>query len=145
MEAIYSSEALILSYQTKMYYNLDYNTNTYTLKMEAIYSSETLIPSYHINRYRNSGNHTIWMFKNWLISKSLSVALQPLWTLATFSVSYSYTQSVGILGRGISLSQGRYLHTEQHKHRINAHRHPCLDWDSNTRSQCSSWRRRFMS
>jgi hypothetical protein len=23
-----------------------------------------------------------------------------------------YTQSVGLLGRGISLSQGRYLHTE---------------------------------
>jgi hypothetical protein len=28
-----------------------------------------------------------------------------------------YTQSVGLLGRGISPSQGRYLHTEQHKHR----------------------------
>jgi hypothetical protein len=27
---------------------------------------------------------------------------------------------------GISTSQGRYLHTEQHKDRINAHRHPCL-------------------
>jgi hypothetical protein len=38
------------------------------------------------------------------------------WTLAAFSVSLSYTQSVGLLGRGISLSQGRYLHTEQHKH-----------------------------
>jgi hypothetical protein len=31
------------------------------------------------------------------------------------------TQSVGLLGRGISTSQGRYLHTEQHKHWINAH------------------------
>jgi hypothetical protein len=26
-----------------------------------------------------------------------------------------YTQSVGLLGRGISPSQGRYLHTGQHK------------------------------
>jgi hypothetical protein len=26
----------------------------------------------------------------------------------------------------ISPMQGRYLHTEQHKHRINAHRHSCL-------------------
>jgi hypothetical protein len=26
-----------------------------------------------------------------------------------------YTQSVGLFGRGISPSQGRYLHTEQHK------------------------------
>jgi hypothetical protein len=56
-------------------------------------------------------------------------------------VSESYTQSAGLLGRGISPSQGRYLHTQQHKHRINAHKHPCLEWDSNPRSQCSSWRR----
>jgi hypothetical protein len=36
------------------------------------------------------------------------------------------------------------LHAEQHKHRINAHRHPCLEWDSNPRSQCSSGRSRCM-
>jgi hypothetical protein len=54
------------------------------------------------------------------------------------------TQSVGLLGRGISPSQGSYLHTGQHKHRINANRHPCLEWDSNPRSQCLSGRRRFM-
>jgi hypothetical protein len=36
-----------------------------------------------------------------------------------FSFLILYT--VGwLLGRGISLPQGRYLHTEQHKHRINA-------------------------
>jgi hypothetical protein len=32
-----------------------------------------------------------------------------------------YTHSVGPLRRVISPSQGRYLHTEQHKYRINAH------------------------
>jgi hypothetical protein len=48
-----------------------------------------------------------------------SIAL--CWALATFSVFRSYTQSVGLLGRGVSPLQGRYLHTEQHKHRINAH------------------------
>jgi hypothetical protein len=52
-----------------------------------------------------------------------------------------YTQSEGLLGRGISPSQGRYLHTGQHKHRINAHRHPCLEWDSNPRPQCSCFNR----
>jgi hypothetical protein len=31
------------------------------------------------------------------------------------SYGTAYTQSVGLLGRGIRLSQGRYLHTEQHK------------------------------
>jgi hypothetical protein len=28
------------------------------------------------------------------------------------------TQTVGFLARGISQSQGRYLHTQQHEHRI---------------------------
>jgi hypothetical protein len=32
--------------------------------------------------------------------------------LDRFSASYSYTQSVGLLGQGISLSQGLYLYTE---------------------------------
>jgi hypothetical protein len=33
----------------------------------------------------------------------------------------SFTQTVGLLGRVISSSQGRYLHRGQHKHRINSH------------------------
>jgi hypothetical protein len=67
------------------------------------------------------------------------MGLQPFcWTLAPFSIPSSYTQSVGRLERGIRQSQGRYLHIEQHKHRINAHRHPLLEWDSNTRHQYSS-------
>jgi hypothetical protein len=32
-----------------------------------------------------------------------------------------FTQSVGLLGRVLSPSQGRYLHTGQHKHGIKAH------------------------
>jgi hypothetical protein len=75
----------------------------------------------------------------------LSVALTVLLldTGRYFSILI-YTQSVGLLGQGISPSQGCYLHTEQHKHRITAHRHPCLEWDSNPRSQRSSDRRQFM-
>jgi hypothetical protein len=38
-----------------------------------------------------------------------------------FRILILYTV-VGLLGRGISPSQGLYIHTEQHKHRINAHR-----------------------
>jgi hypothetical protein len=56
-----------------------------------------------------------------------------------------YTESIGLLGRGISPSQGRYLHTEQHKHKIIAHRRPFHECDSNPRSQFSSGRRQFMS
>jgi hypothetical protein len=38
-----------------------------------------------------------------------------------FSFVNFFTQSVGLLGREMSPSQGRYLHTGQHKHRKNAH------------------------
>jgi hypothetical protein len=62
-----------------------------------------------------------------------STALGVLGCLFSFLI---YTQSVGLLGRGISPSQGGYLHTEQHKHRINAHKHPFLEWDPNRRPHC---------
>jgi hypothetical protein len=65
-------------------------------------------------------------------------------TLAAFSVSWSIMQLVGLLGWGISPLQGHYLHTGQHEYRINAHRYPCLKWDSNPRSQCLSGRRQFV-
>jgi hypothetical protein len=38
-----------------------------------------------------------------------------------FSFVIFFTQTVGLIGRVISQSQGRYLHAGQHKHRINAH------------------------
>jgi hypothetical protein len=58
-----------------------------------------------------------------------------------------FSQMVGLLGRVISPSQGRYLHTGQHKHRINAypHKHPCFKWDSSPRSQRPSEWRQFMT
>jgi hypothetical protein len=74
----------------------------------------------------------------------LSIYLQLFVDLRRFFSFLICTQSAGLCGLEISPSQGRYLHTEQHKHRINAHRHPCLEWDSNPRSQRSSERRRFM-
>jgi hypothetical protein len=53
-----------------------------------------------------------------------SIALVGLGGFFSFLI---YTQLVGPLGREISSSQGRCLHTEQHKHGINAHRQPCLE------------------
>jgi hypothetical protein len=38
-------------------------------------------------------------------------------------VLWMYTQSVGLLGRVIGLSQSLYLNTVQHEHRTNAHTH----------------------
>jgi hypothetical protein len=55
-----------------------------------------------------------------------------------------YTQSRGLLRWGICLSQGRYLYIEQHKHRINAHRHARREWDSNPWCQSLNRRRWFM-
>jgi hypothetical protein len=43
-----------------------------------------------------------------------------------------YTPSVELLGRGISPSQGRYLHTQSKR----THKHACLEWDLKPRSQC---------
>jgi hypothetical protein len=82
-----------------------------------------------------------WEFK---VSNKSVYGATALVVLGRFFSFLIYTHSVGLLGRGISLSQGRYLHTEQHKHRINAHRHPCLEWDSNSRSQFLSGRRWYM-
>jgi hypothetical protein len=65
-----------------------------------------------------------------------------------FSFVIFFTQTVGLLGRVISPSQGRYLYTGQHRHRIDAHT-PHTDihtfeWDSNPRSQRSSAQRQFI-
>jgi hypothetical protein len=57
-----------------------------------------------------------WNLRHWLsLSLSLSMALEPFrpWPLFQF-LNPSHTQSVGLLGRGISPSQGRYLHTDIH-------------------------------
>jgi hypothetical protein len=51
----------------------------------------------------------------------LCVALQLFLDFGWFLSFLIYTQSVWLLGRGSVLSQGLYLHIEQHKHRINAH------------------------
>jgi hypothetical protein len=45
----------------------------------------------------------------------------PLLGLGLFCFIIYFTKLVGPLGRLISPSQGRYLHTRQHKYRVNAH------------------------
>jgi hypothetical protein len=50
-----------------------------------------------------------------------------LWDFGCFFSFIIYTQWVGLIGQGISPSQGCYLHREQHKLRINAHKLPCLE------------------
>jgi hypothetical protein len=74
-----------------------------------------------------------------IVILSLSLCLwlySPLELGSFFNFLILYT-IVELLGRGISPLQSRYLHTKQHKHRINAYKHPCLVWDWNPRFQCS--------
>jgi hypothetical protein len=82
--------------------------------------------SVHLYAGNNSRGHgrvyrqIYWtMFWKMLLCCYDSTAL--FWALAAFSVSWSYIQAVGLPVRGITPSQSLYLHTEQHKHRINAH------------------------
>jgi hypothetical protein len=93
----------------------------------------------HRWKYSNIDRGEAW-HKNtdWIISIYACTALVGLGLFFSFLM---YTQSVGLLGQVISRSQGRYLHTEQYKHRMNVHIHgvePCLKWNSPPRPQCSS-------
>jgi hypothetical protein len=84
----------------------------------------------------------LWYWHYWLVCiliycthLSIYGSTALCWALAALSVSWTFTQSVGFLWQGISPSQGHYLHTGHQKHRINAHRHPCLTawtvWSAN--------------
>jgi hypothetical protein len=64
--------------------------------------------------------------------------------MVAFSVTWFYTQSIGLLGREISSSKCRFLHTGQHKIRINTSRYPCFQWDSSPRPQCPSGWKQFI-
>jgi hypothetical protein len=76
-----------------------------------------------------------------LLLRLLSFVLSSMTSSELICNYGSYRQSVGLLGRGSAPSQGRYLH----KHRINADRPPCLEWDSNSRSQCLRGGRRLVN
>jgi hypothetical protein len=81
------------------------------LRLESFFHFFTHLRRYHSTPY-NLTNGSLVFF--------LFIAPRPLWTWLIFQF-LNYKQLVVLLGRGISPSQGRYLHTEQHKHRINAH------------------------
>jgi hypothetical protein len=78
----------------------------------------------------------------------LSVCLwfyNPLLDLGRF-FSFLILCTVGRTPRtGGSARRKAATYTGQHKHKINVYTDiPCLEWDSNSRSQCSSDRRQFM-
>jgi hypothetical protein len=77
-------------------------------------------------RYRGPVR-VVTVIHKWLYSPLLGPGL-------FFSSVIVFTQTVGPLGRVISPSQGHYLNTGQHKHRINAYTHkqnimPCVGFE----------------
>jgi hypothetical protein len=60
-------------------------------------------------------------------------SLLPLWSIGLISQFLDHSQTVGLLARVITSSQGLYLNTGEHKHRkTHTHiKHPCPEWDSN--------------
>jgi hypothetical protein len=67
----------------------------------------------------------------------------PLLGLGPF-FSFLILYTVGLLGGGSARCKAA-TYTQNNTNRINAYRHPWLEWDSNPRSQCSSERRQIMS
>jgi hypothetical protein len=61
-----------------------------------------------------------------------------------FSETYeSIGQLIGLLGRGIGRRKAS-TYTQDNTTQKNADTHPCLEWDSNLWSQCSSGRRQYV-
>jgi hypothetical protein len=60
----------------------------------------------------------------------------------TFTLWICWTVYDSLVG-GIGPTQGLYLHTGQHNVEKTG-THPCLEWNSNPRSQCSSGRRQYV-
>jgi hypothetical protein len=70
-------------------------------------------------------------------------ALQSMMNLGLcFTVSQSYTQSLGLPGWGIRPLLGRYLHRTTQA--LNKCQYACLEWDSNLRPHRLSGRKQFM-
>jgi hypothetical protein len=124
-----------------------------TWRCAVSFTSRPLYPGNHCiaDREESTGHdwfpsrryHFIFLNQN-IVRRYVTIYLRlysPLLDLGRF-FSFLILYTVGRTPwAGISMWHGRYLHTEQHKHRINAHRHPCHEWDSNPRSQRSSERK----
>jgi hypothetical protein len=69
------------------------------------------------------------------------------WSIGLISQFLDHSQTVGLVDRVISSSQGLYLNTGQHKHRkTHTHiKHLCPEWDWNPRSRPPSERRQYIA
>jgi hypothetical protein len=135
------------------------NIQTQLLKFTECLSQASLhkgiFPQFHKPELRMSSPRFQWdALNSWGCMKLLCsplktrvifnfLSLYGSMALGRFFSFLSYTQSVGLPGWRISSLQGCYLHTWQHKHKINTYTHPYLEWDLNPQPQCLSERRLF--
>jgi hypothetical protein len=79
----------------------------------------------------------------WRYSPNFGLGLPP-WNSPFHFDFLDFRQSVGLLGRVISSSQGLYLYTNRKTHTRTHTKHPCPEWDSNPRSRLPCERRQYM-
>jgi hypothetical protein len=104
---------------SKMIKHISFNTNWQQIWNHRNIQTYTLILQKSLHRANRTfklgiKEHIHSFIHQWLYSPLLGSGL-------FLSSVILFTQTVGLLGRVISLSQGCYIHTGQHKHRINAH------------------------
>jgi hypothetical protein len=108
---------------------------------------------YNNNNNNNNYHHHLWALQSmtnlalFFFSFGSTAPIQALAASMKLSVSLQLLdlgESVELLGRVISSSQGLYLYTNTEKPTYNT-QHPCPQWNLNPRSRCSGERRQFMS
>jgi hypothetical protein len=73
-----------------------------------LFRTRTILYHFHISILETRLSACLSVYLS--IHPSIHGSTSLCWTLAAFSVSWSFKQSVGLLGREISPSQSRYLH-----------------------------------
>jgi hypothetical protein len=105
--------------------------------MGNIFRSVEYLSNYARGAHRNARRSLCTYL--WLYSPLLGLG-----QFFSFLIFYTVDRTPSTGDQPIAKPLPAHRTTGQHKHRINAHRHSCLKWDSNARSQSLSGRRRFM-
>jgi hypothetical protein len=118
----------------------------YTSKRDFLHLSVDPSLRFHLLHTVLLGGATTCGFPDYL---SIFVPVAPTWSTghpwnASFHFSFLNLNCRLETLDGGSARRKTAIYTGQHKHRINAGKHPCLECDSNPWSQCSSERIHFM-
>jgi hypothetical protein len=125
--------------------SLAWNTGIRDPSTSLLLSEKFSVTPLPINPQKHPFSQTIVIkLKSYTIYLSIYGSTDLCRTLAAFQFLNLFTQSVGLHGRGSARRKAATC-AQYNTNRIKAHWHPCLEWDSNPRSQCLSGRRQFMT